>query len=440
MAGSSSDTRSQSKKIIFSVYNFIKDLSLQDEIDPSMFNQSLKLTAGACELSERTVRRICKEGKDSRSPEQQLSFFRSPRKTYKRAKPLTELDDFDADMVRRTVYEFYSRGEYPTALTVLTEVKKKCNWEGSVQSLRTLLKNLKFSFKKCSDGRKVLMERNDIVALRCAFLRKMCTLREQNDTRPVVYLDETWINQNHGEQTTGLKLLTGKGSGLIICHAGSTKYGFVSDSKLINRANVPKVFKNWFIDMLNHLKEPSVIVMDNASYHSMLKDNFPKSNSQRIVVEEWLKNKNIEFSPQERMSELRQRVKQLIPIYKRYELDEIALEKGHEVIRLPPYHRQYNPIKLIWAQVKGKVAKKNNTFKMADVEKLGHVVMDAVKQEDWEKCVAHAEKIQDKDYNQEILRDVMLEPIIITLQDDDSDWGDEEDDEDDDEDIFDADI
>ena len=109
---------------------------------------------------------------------------------------------------------------------------------------------------------------------------------------------------------------------------------------------------------LNHLEEPSVIVMDNASYHSTLKDNFPKSNSRKIVVEEWLKNKNIEFSPQERLSELRERVKQLIPTYKRYELDEIALEKGHEVITLPPYHCQYNPIELIWAQVKGEVAKK----------------------------------------------------------------------------------
>jgi hypothetical protein len=98
-------------------------------------------------------------------------------------------------------------------------VKKKCNWEGSVWSMRSLLKNLKFSFKKCNDGRKFLIERNDIVALRCTFLQKMCTLREQNDTRPVVYLDETWINQNHSrtriwqnaEQTEGLKVPTGKG-------------------------------------------------------------------------------------------------------------------------------------------------------------------------------------------------------------------------------------
>jgi len=64
--------------------------------------------------------------------------------------------------------------------------------------------------------------------------------------------------------------------------------------------------------------------MNNVPYHSMLKDNFPKSNSRKIVVEKWLKNKNIEFSPQERLYELRLSVKQLIPTYKRYELEEIA--------------------------------------------------------------------------------------------------------------------
>jgi len=41
------------------------------------------------------------------------------------------------------------------------------------------------------------MKRNDIVALRNTFLRKMCNLRSSGDTRPVIYLDETWVNQNH---------------------------------------------------------------------------------------------------------------------------------------------------------------------------------------------------------------------------------------------------
>ena len=114
-----------------------------------------------------------------------------------------------------------------------------------------------------------------------------------------------------------------------------------------------------------------------------------------------------------------------MPREKKYELDEIALEKGHEVIRLPPYQCKYNPIELIWAQVKGQVEKLNNTFKMVDIEALDTVTID-----DWKKCVRHAEEIQDEDSKREIMRDTLIEPIIMTILPDDSDWSDEEEDND----------
>jgi len=34
------------------------------------------------------------------------------------------MDDFDADVVRRTVHSFYDKGEYPTALLMLQKLKK----------------------------------------------------------------------------------------------------------------------------------------------------------------------------------------------------------------------------------------------------------------------------------------------------------------------------
>lgn len=34
-----------------------------------------------------------------------------------------------------------------------------------------------------------------------------------------------------------------------------------------------------------------------------------------------------------------------------YKLDQIALHMGHEMVRFPPNHCQYNPIELIWTQV-----------------------------------------------------------------------------------------
>lgn len=445
MSLTNSDTRSQTKQIVYKVYTFLKQLSTQPNLTADFFKNTQIRTAEACGLSERTVRRICSEAKEKTEESTSVMLFKSPRKGYKRAKIVSEIDDFDSDVVRRTVHEFYDRGEYPTAQLILNALRQKINYSGCLRSMQYLLKNLKFSYKKCNDGRKFLMERNDIVALRCKFLREICTLRGMKDDRPVVYIDETWVNQNHSRSmiwqnehgTEGLKVPTGKGGRLIVCHAGCARYGFIQGSKLVFRSNTgntadyhsqmnAEVFKKWFIELLNNLEEPSVLVMDNASYHSTLVENHPKSNWKKSDVQKWLNEKNIEFHPLETLAELHQKVKALIPRQKKYLLDQIALEKGHEVIRLPPYHCQYNAIELIWAQVKGQVAKKNNTFKMVDIERLTHEALDAVTKEDWENCVRHAEKIQDSDNRKEILRDTLIEPVVLTILPDDSDCSDEE--------------
>ena len=312
MSFSDSDTHSQSKKIVYSVYLFLKELSKKSDLTADFFKNAQVITAEACGVGYRTVRRICAEGKNNINPETPGAdpTFVSPRKGYKRAKTVSELDDFDSDVVRRTVHEFYDRGEYPTAQLILNVVKKKTNYTGCVRSMQRLLKNLKFTYKRCNDGRMFLMERNDIVALRCKFLRQMCTLRENKDDRPVVYLDETWVNQNHSRSLIwqnennlgGLKVPTGKGGRLIVCHAGCARYGFIEGSKLVFRSNTGnttdyhnqmngEVFKEWFIQLLKNLEEPSVIVMDNAPYHSILRDKYPKSNWRKAEVQQWLNEK-----------------------------------------------------------------------------------------------------------------------------------------------------
>lgn len=63
---------------------------------------------------------------------------------------------------------------------------------------------------------------------------------------------------------------------------------------------------------------------------------------------------------------------------------------------------------------------------MVDIERLTHEALDAVTKEDWENCVRHAEKIQDSDNRKEILRDTLIEPVVLTILPDDSDCSDEE--------------
>jgi hypothetical protein len=93
-------------------------------------------------LSEHTVRLIFSEAKHSKdeSDESKLVMtFKYPRKSYKYAKIVSDLEDFDSDVVRRTVHEFNDHGEYPTANLILHTLKQKLNYSGSLRS--RLLKN-----------------------------------------------------------------------------------------------------------------------------------------------------------------------------------------------------------------------------------------------------------------------------------------------------------
>ncbi|PSN40009.1 hypothetical protein C0J52_26029, partial [Blattella germanica] len=74
---------------------------------------------------------------------------------------------------------------------------------------------------------------------------------------------------------------------------------------------------------------------------------------------------------------------------------------------------------------KGFVAERNTTFKIADTEILVNEAIDNIAVSAWENCVRHAEKIQEDDFNRELLVDTALEPIIINLQDDTSQSEDE---------------
>lgn len=413
------NVRNRSNKVMTNAYKH-KDANNAAKFKP------LRITAETCGELYTTVERIYPKGKKS-ADDRNLPrpSFISPPETYKRAKYATESDEFDGEIVRRTVHEFYDRGEYPTPENILSAVKQKFGYVGSSASLKALLKSLKFSRKRCNDGRKILIEANDVVALRNTFLQTVCTSRENNDSRTIIYLDETFVNENHSKNE-GFKAPARNGDGLIVCYAGSSSGGYVPNSKLVfqsksrnchsNRSQMnSEMFKSWFVRMMRNLDKPSIIVMDNAPYHCALIDKLPKKNARKADIQEWLCKNNIEFSPLETVAQLHARIKLYIPTGKKYEVDELALKMGHRVIRLPPYHYQYNPIGLIWALVKNEVAARNTTFEITDVERLVNDALDSITENDWRICVRYTEDIQNEDYEKALSRNAILEPIILRI-------------------------
>lgn len=80
-----------------------------------------------------------------RSPEPPK--FESPAKRKRRA-PVTDVDDFDKNVIRRTVLSFYERKELPTLHKIREELREKDIFEGSLRSLSKVMHNLGFKYGK----------------------------------------------------------------------------------------------------------------------------------------------------------------------------------------------------------------------------------------------------------------------------------------------------
>jgi hypothetical protein len=67
-----------------------------------------------------------------------------------------------------------------------------------------------------------------------------------------------------------------------------------------------------------------------------------------------------------------------------------------------------------------KSLKKICASKSWKLKKLAHNALDSVTVEDWKRCVAHCDLLQDDDYVKEGLCDEILESIIVTVNSDES--------------------
>ncbi|CAH4019877.1 unnamed protein product [Pieris brassicae] len=255
--------------------------------------------AAALGISAPTVAKITKEAFGSSGLEQNKpSTPKKKRQPFK----VTAVDSFDADAIRRHIYDYYHRKEIPTLKKLVQSLRNSGLFRGKKSSLAKLLKKIGFLYKKC-DKRKILMERNDIALNRCDFLRKA---KKIEDWSNVGFTDKTWLNANHTvtktwtDDTAGSTSAVpiGKGERLIICHAGTLK-GFVPDALLAFKSQKTgdyheemnsEVYEKWFREMLTSLEEPSIIFINNAPYHSRQINKTPTQANRKHEIINWLRD------------------------------------------------------------------------------------------------------------------------------------------------------
>ena len=247
------------------------------------FSHPFKRACHLLGLSERTVNRYA-SGNDSKKDTVPASSD-GPSAAKKIRGRKNVLDSFDKMTIRNTALRLMKENKTITVDSLRRALADKIDVSVSKIAIWRALHSLGFRYGRIDKKRLCLYERKDIVKKRIDFLRRIRAYRENK--RPIVYLDETWVDSNTHpsrqwqapEGQTQRKLPLNKGKRFVILHCGG-EMGFLPGCKLVfdsrssdgdyhSEINGP-IFKSWVeTQLLPVLPARSVVVMDNASYHSV---------------------------------------------------------------------------------------------------------------------------------------------------------------------------
>lgn len=398
--------------IVLSVYNKL----LKRMGDKGVIKETSELT----NVPERTVYRIILAGSNH-----------LPRKRKKIS--FQRVDNFTQEHVRKTVYSFYLKNEVPTLRDIHQSlIKSEVGFEYSETTLWRLLRKLGFKYGKL-DERRSVMESPRLLLLREKFISEIRLRRSAG--KSVIYLDETWfdthdtLKKGYTDSSSNCTTKTpcSRGKRLIILHAGCEQ-GWIQGALLISSKHLKnssadyhedmdsELFEKWFSDqLLPNIPGNSVIVMDNASYHSRQAEKVPNTNTRKRDIISFLRIHNISVPENTTIKNLLKIVKSN-NFEKTYVIDKLAKEAGHEIIRLPPYYCILNPIELMWSHIKQTVRKSNVTPTIG--ENVIQCVRNAVNSTNpifWKNACEHVMKVENQ-----FSRDQFRPFIINTFEDTDT--------------------
>lgn len=370
---------------------------------------------------------------------------------------MKKCDDFTKIGIRRIVHNMYRENKPPTVAAVTEKINDDSSLPNmSIRTVHRYLKDLGFTYGR-RVRKSVLLERPDLIVWRRKFLRSLRQFRREK--RPIFYTDETFLNAGHtvnfawqpsyvqsarqafiDGETTGLNNIPGRGGRLIIAHIGNEN-GFVKnpeneneDARLIFTANKKKknkvsetdyhtemngtCFEEWFRKVLPMLPPNSVIVMDNASYHSRCVEKFPTMKWKKIDIQSYLTTKNVQWTSSDVKAELISKAEPFRESSRKYIVDEMAAKLGHTVLRLPPYHCDLNPIELAWGYIKNNIARHNVSYTLGDVEKLLNNNLDQTSAELWQGFIEHTRKVEEEMWKIDDIADFFSDEqnqVIVTV-------------------------
>ncbi|XP_045516861.1 uncharacterized protein LOC123709513 [Pieris brassicae] len=391
-----------------------------------------KRTAESTKTSIARVRNISNQAKSS----DLITVFRTPGKKRSRTKPVTNIDNFNQGVIKRTIHNFHkTNNELPTIGKLKKELEDDINFKGSERSLRRIVKSLGFWWKNTENNRKVLIETSNIRLQRIENLRKIKQYRQEG--KPIVYTDESYVDSSHSSSkawtdgtTKGLKKPISKGQRVVIVHAGSDT-GFIPNALLPFKAGTKsgdyhdnmnfENYEKWLLtQLMPNLQPSSVVVVDNASYHNKQWDRAPTSNSKKADMQAWLTEKGIQYEETHLKPQLYNLIKINKDKFKTFSIDRILAERGHQVLRLPPYHPDLNPIEMTWSDTKQYVGSKNIKWSVSKCIDLIQEKVLLMGTWDWQKLCKKMKDIEEQYAKSDHVVDLVTEQFIIHVDGDNS--------------------
>ena len=342
-------------------------------------DSSAQLTADALEVSISTVKRVMA---DYRRDPALLNKAPEPK-----GRPGYAIDSSHEEAVRGFIRYANQNGQYITLSAISDFIREReAGIEFHSATLARTLDRWGFDFGKGKRSQH-LKEKDEVVACRRRYLRRMRYNRDpQGDPiQSEIYLDESYVNKNHSndfiwysdDEGPWVQKPTGKGERLIIINAMSCR-GWVKGAKLVFQAKRKtgdyhgqmnaQLFQKWLAEkLLPNIPAHSLIIMDNASYHNTLSAASPPTPTcAKEKIWTWLMDNKIPCGKDCLKAELVELLKKIAPV-PIYEVDEMARQYGHEIIRTPPYHPELQPIEKCWGVVKNHIAR-NCDFTLANLK------------------------------------------------------------------------
>uniref|UniRef100_A0A1B0F009 C2H2-type domain-containing protein n=1 Tax=Lutzomyia longipalpis TaxID=7200 RepID=A0A1B0F009_LUTLO len=351
----------EKKEMVVNIYNETKEKNPEFGV-----TDLIQITAETSGIGKRSIWKIINDYRRNKT-------IVAPETTKKRHcfSLKVRMNNFTKSAIRRRVNGLYLKRTAPGLQKAFEVVNNDKNLPDVKRStFYNLLLGMNFTFVKCK-GKNTLREKEEIIKWRSHYLRSIRKHREEG--RMIYFLDETPLEVN----------ISKKMKRFLIMHVASVEgfvegalHWFETDKKLGEEEMTGDAFLEYFRKILPLLRENSVIVMDDASYHSVKSEN---------NVVDWI--------------------------------DDVAEKSGQTILRLPPYHGDLNPIEYAWPACIAYMQEKLPASPANVADLLQEATTSLITQQDWKDYALKAEEEEARCTQVDEIANSMLNDVEMTSED-----------------------